>query len=540
MTRTVSPSVTGTVLTNVVSASGATPGPDDRNNRAHRSNHGQHGRPAHRGQGRHAGSSGARPGRRLPDHRGELRAVGLPRRRTRRSLPEGLTVRTPGPTASRGSCEMVGRTASCALGTLRAGQSTVVRIPINVDPGLGLTTVTNTAAITSTTPDTDPIRRAHRHGDDAGDSAGRPDPGEDRTGCGPRRRRHVLDTHPDQLRTVRRPAGDDQRPVPAAVTGLATSATQGRRHDRLEHGDLRHRHPRTGRQRAEHVVRHRGGRPVVPGRRYRQHRQVSSPTPNRATTGAGRSSPRTPTSAAADLSSPRSRPRPPSRPARSRVDGDRHESRSVDRDRRRATDQLPAALRNPVFTDTGGSVLSCPAGVCKFATLAPGDAATVVVPGPWIRTSPRIDHQPPVWRLPPQTRSRGDDECLVAGAGGRVGQPRAGQDRPEKRGRRRNGDLVDRGVNPDGPSTARGVRVTDDLPAGITDITVTTPASIICPAHPDSGSTLTCDLPDLVAGAAPLTIRISATVVAGHPGRDPGQHCEGHIRHDPDRSRLRR
>ncbi len=51
---------------------------------------------------------------------------------------------------------MVGRTASCDLGTLASGQSATVQIPIAVDPGYTGTTLANTATISSPTPDTDP------------------------------------------------------------------------------------------------------------------------------------------------------------------------------------------------------------------------------------------------------------------------------------------------------------------------------------------------------------------------------------------------
>ena len=437
-------------------------------------------------------------------------------------LPEGLTVRTPGPTASQGSCEMVGRTASCALGTLRAGQSTVVRIPITVDPGLALTSVTNTAAITSTTPDTDP------------DPAGRT--GTVTTQVTPLADLTLVKTGPAAVLagdgmswtltlTNSGPSAAQQAtitdPVPAAVTGLAISATQGSCTiasntvtcgiGTLAPGD------------SARITLFVTGAvdPSYLGAGIDNTATVSSPTPEPGDDpAAGRSSTaHTDVSAQADLLVSKV-------PSATSFTAGQAAAWTVTVTNLgpstatgvELTDQLPAALRNPVFTDTGGSVLSCPAGVCDFATLAPGDAATVVVSGtvdPDLAAD-AITNTASVAATtadPVQGNNNASSRVPVGGSAHLV-LDKTGPSSVVA------GETVTWSIavsNPDGPSTARGVRVTDDLPAGITDITVTTPASIICPAHPDSGSTLTCDLPDLVAGAAPLTIRISATVVAGHP-----------------------
>ena len=68
------------------------------------------------------------------------------------ALPEGLSVRAPGVTSTQGSCRSVGRTISCDLGTV-AATDVVISIPIVLDPAFTGSRIVNTASVSSTTPD---------------------------------------------------------------------------------------------------------------------------------------------------------------------------------------------------------------------------------------------------------------------------------------------------------------------------------------------------------------------------------------------------
>jgi uncharacterized repeat protein (TIGR01451 family) len=72
-------------------------------------------------------------------------------------LPDGMAVAAGGISADQGSCTMVGRTVSCALGVLTAGASTAIVIPVDLDAAVTSDVVRNAAAASSTTPDPDQV-----------------------------------------------------------------------------------------------------------------------------------------------------------------------------------------------------------------------------------------------------------------------------------------------------------------------------------------------------------------------------------------------
>ncbi|MTD14814.1 DUF11 domain-containing protein [Nakamurella sp. YIM 132087] len=82
-------------------------------------------------------------------------------------LPEGLTVRAPGSSSTQGSCAAVGRVQSCDLGVLPAGSSVTITVPVTVDVAYAGTSMVNTASVSSPTPDTDPDPAARTGTSDA-------------------------------------------------------------------------------------------------------------------------------------------------------------------------------------------------------------------------------------------------------------------------------------------------------------------------------------------------------------------------------------
>ena len=68
-------------------------------------------------------------------------------------LPDGLTVRQPGVSASQGGCELLGRTVSCELGDVPGGGRATISIPVDVAAGYSAAALTNAASASSQTPD---------------------------------------------------------------------------------------------------------------------------------------------------------------------------------------------------------------------------------------------------------------------------------------------------------------------------------------------------------------------------------------------------
>ncbi len=183
------------------------------------------------------------------------------------------------------------------------------------------------------------------------------------------------------------------------------------------------------------------------------------------------------------------------------------------------TDIIPADLQDPTYADGTGGTLSCPVGVCDVGTLAPGSSATVVVTG-------TVDADSTAAAIVNIARAGSDTPDPVEGnneATSRVPLAALSHLVLNKTGPAQvtAGESVTWTVavsNPAGPSTARAVQVADTLPAGITDVTVSAPAGVSCPDHPDADVVLTCDLPDLPAGGAPVILSITATVHPGYSG----------------------
>lgn len=69
-------------------------------------------------------------------------------------LPAGLTAGTPNP--SQGSCSVSGRVITCNLGTVVRGTQALITLPGTVASGAAPGPITNTATVTSATPDANP------------------------------------------------------------------------------------------------------------------------------------------------------------------------------------------------------------------------------------------------------------------------------------------------------------------------------------------------------------------------------------------------
>ncbi len=524
VTGTVSPDFLGTSLTNTVTIASSTPDPNGANNQATS----QTGvtTAAHLTVGKTVTPDPLVPGRSASyvvtvTNSGPSDAQANV---ATDPLPDGLTVAAAGPTASQGSCQMTGRTASCQLGALPAGQEATITIPVTVDAAFTGTSVTNTATVSSPTPDTDP------------DSAGRT--GTVTTQVTPLADLTLVKTGPPAVLagqglswtlTLTNSGPSVARdvvisdPVPAPVAGLAVSANQGTctivaqlvtcTIGNLAAGDT------------ARITLFVTGTvdPASTATSLTNTATVASSTPEPNPNPDphqpdGRSSTATTkVSAQADLvvaKVPTTTSFTAGGPAAWTITvtnlGPSTATNAT------VTDNFPAGLNNPVFADDHANGLTCPAGVCTLGTIAPKTSVSVTVSGTvdsafadsaivngvtaHSDTADPVEGNNTVTSQVPVTTSA----HLVVAKTGPVSVI-AG-----------NTITWTIAVSNTGSSTARNVAVSDDLPAGISNISLTPPTGGTCPAHADAGSTVTCQLPDLAAGAPAVEITVTATVDAGY------------------------
>ena len=435
-------------------------------------------------------------------------------------LPDGLSVGPAGPSSSQGSCQMVGRTASCPLGVLSAGNRATITVPVVVDPGYASPSITNTATVSSPTPDTNP------------DPAGRT--GSVTTDVTPLADLTLIKTGPISVLagngvswtlTLTNAGPSVARdvvvtdPVPTAVTGVAASATQGNCTlvanlvtcdiGILAAGDTaRITLFVTGTVDPATTVTSLVNTATVTS---------STPEPVPGPDNGRSSTATTDVSAQADLvvaKIPAATSFTAGGPASWTITvtnlGPSTATNTT------VTDNLPAGLNSPVFTDSSSHVLNCPAGVCALGTIAPNTSVSITVSGTIdpdfadtgiVNTATaHSDTADPVegnntasYRVPVTTQAhlvvvKKGPLTVVAG----------------------NTITWTVQVSNTGLSTARGVQLADQLPAGISDISFASPVGGSCPTDATAGSTATCTLPDLAAGATASTITVTATVDAGY------------------------
>ena len=442
-------------------------------------------------------------------------------------LPDGMSVGPAGPSSSQGSCRMVGRTASCPLGVLPAGNRATITVPVVVDPGYASPSITNTATVSSPTPDTDP------------DPAGRT--GSVTTEVTPLADLTLIKTGPISVLagngvswtlTLTNAGPSVARdvvitdPVPTAVTGLTASSSQGSCTFTgntltcdvgiLAAGDTaRITLFVTGTVDPATTVTSLSNTATVAS---------STPEPGPDQTDGRSSTATTSVSAQADLVVAKV-------PSATSFTAGGAASWTITVTNlgpstatgATVTDDLPAGLDNPAFTDAQSTVLSCPAGVCALGTIAPNAAVSITVSG-------TIDPDFSDTAIVNTATAHSDTADPVEGNNtvtSRVPVTTQAHLVVVKKGPLTviAGDQItwSIAVSNTGLSTARNVKVADELPAGISGITFTAPAGASCPSDAAANTTATCTLPDLAAGAPALIITVSATVDASYPATVVGQ-----------------
>ena len=522
VTGTVSSGFLGSSLVNTVTASGSTPDPDGSNNQA--SSTTSVTTAAHLTVAKTVTPDPLIPGR-TASYVVTVSNSGLSDAQANVAtdpVPNGLTVAPAGPGASQGSCQMIGRTASCQLGVLAAGRNAVITIPVIVDAGFSGTTVTNTATVSSPTPDTDPDP-AGRTGSVTTDVTPLADltliktgPAAVLAGNGLTWTLTLSNAGPSVARDV---VITDTVPVP--VTGLSASATQGSCTFAgnimtcdigiLAAGDsARITLFVTGTVDPASTITSLTNTATVAS-------STPEPNPNPDQPDGRSSTWTTAVSAQANLvvaKAPKTTSFTAGGPASWTITvtnlGPSTAANAT------ATDTLPAGLDNPVFADAQGNPLTCPAGVCSLGTIAPNTAVSITVSG-------TVDSAFADAFIVNGVTAHSDTADPVEGNNTVTSQV------PVTTSAHLN--VVKQGpvsviagntiswtidVSNTGSSTARNVHVADDLPTGISGITFTAPAGVTCPANPVAGTTATCDLPDLAAGAPAVRITVSAIVDSDH------------------------
>ncbi len=516
ITGTVSPAFSDSSLTNVASAAGSTPDPDGGNNSDTASTDVT--TSAHLVVSKSVTPEPLVPGRdatyRVVVHNAgpsDARAV-----TATDALPDGLSLRDPGASASAGGCAPVGRTVSCEIGTVAANADVTITIPVTVDPAFAAAALTNTASVDSPTADPDPTSRT----------------GSTTTEVTPLADLTVTKTGPTSV-----VAGQDiawnilvsnagpsvatsvvvTDPVPGAVGGLSASATQGSC-TVTGHlvtciiGDLA-----PGDAARITVVASGHVDPAFPGKSLDNTATVASSTPEPGDNPTeGRSSTTSTTvTQAADLSIS-NQPSPASFvPGRTGTwTLTVHNAGPSTATDIRVTDTVPTGLTAATYTDGDGNPLACPDGVCSLGTLAPDGSAVVVLTGivdpgltGTISNTAGVDSSTP----DPDTANNQRTSTVPLGALAHLMLTKTGPATAV------GGHTISWSirVSNTGPSTARDVSVVDSLPATVSGVKATAPDGVTCSV---TGLTLSCDLPDLSAADAAVVVPVTGTIAPSFSG----------------------
>ncbi|WP_353648310.1 LPXTG cell wall anchor domain-containing protein [Nakamurella sp. A5-74] len=443
------------------------------------------------------------------------------------ALPDGLTVRAPGVTTTQGSCTPVGRQLDCTLGTLPAGSTATITVPVSVDPAFTGSSILNQAIATNP----------------YGPSA----TGSIESAVTPLADLTVTKTGPATV-TAGSPLGwtikvDNSGPstargvvlvdtLPAGVGDVDVTASQGScvvtdREIRCTIGDLAAGDIASVRVTIDGVL-----DPSFTGTSLVNTARVSSTTPEPAgvdpgdpTEGGRRSATTTAVRQSADVQLFKVTDLTGVAPGEA-VDWSiivRNNGPSTARDLV-VIDTLPAGLLDPEFTAPNGITCTA-AGVCDFGDLAllPGadNQVTITVSGTvdpdatgsLIRNSADVEvADDAIDPTPDPIPGNNTDESAIAlAAVADVSVTKANGPGPVLAGGPVSWTVV---VTNNGPSTARDVVATDTLPSGVSGVEVDGGAPGTCDV---TTAEIICTIGDLAPGsAAAVTLTVTATV---DPGR---------------------
>jgi len=431
-------------------------------------------------------------------------------------LPDGLTPRLPGVSVTQGSCELLGRTMSCQLGTLVGGGSATITIPVSVDAGYSSTNVINSASASSLTPDPD---QGNNTGTETTDVTGLAD--LTLTKSGPTAARAgdpiswtlaLVNAGPSTAQNVQL-----TDPIPAAVVGASVSSTHGSCAitaavlacdiGALAPGDV---------ARIQVFVA-AAVDPGFEGSSIVNTATAASPTaepdPQPGIPDGRTASATTAITAAADLAVSKV-------PTTATVTSGQQASwtmtvinngpstaRTVS-----LADTVPAGLSGVTYTGTGGP-LSCPGDVCQFADLLPGagNAVVITITGlldpAFADASVANSVQVASVTADPTPGNNSTTSTVPVATSADLAVTKVADSATVVPGQQASWTVT---VVNNGPSAASQVSLTDIAPTGLTGVTVTGPGGpLTCPAG-------TCSLGDLLPGNGnAITLTVSGLLDAG-------------------------